>query len=253
MGLDFNETLMSSLADYGMGTYAYLENLSGLAEIFTHSLNATRNIYAANSHIILHLTDGIELIDAGGYPISKGKNNNYSIKTGQLLSNNHKKFVMTFNVTAQDTGPISLGKMHLDYQATGTQLEQFITQQQLNLVVVEAKHRQEAVASIDSDIYKRSWLKNNFGRMQKNLSHWLRAGDKDKADQVIIEYRDEVAKAEKKAAMPIASEEMDARLNEMESSVDDAFTGSRFDQEIKRKRAAKSMQMGSIKEQRAIQ
>ena len=253
MGLDFNETLMSSLADYGMGTYAYLENLSGLAEIFTHSLNATRNIYAANSHVTLHLADGIELIDASGYPISQGKNNSYNIKTGQLLSNSHKKFVMTFNVTAQDTGPISLGKMHLDYQAQGTQLEQFIPQQQLNLIIVEAEHRQEAVASIDSEVYKRSWLKNNFGRMQKNLSHWLRAGDKDKADQVIIEYRDEVAKAEKKAAMPIASEEMDARLYEVESSVDDAFTGSQFDQVIKRKRAAKSMQMGGIKEQRAIQ
>ncbi|NOR79285.1 MAG: VWA domain-containing protein, partial [Methyloprofundus sp.] len=107
MGLDFNETLMSSLADYGMGSYAYLENLSGLSNIFTQSLNATRNIYAASSHLTLNLANGIELIDAGGYPISKGQNNSYTIKTGQLLSNNAKKFVMTFHVIAQDTGHIS--------------------------------------------------------------------------------------------------------------------------------------------------
>ncbi|NOR79965.1 MAG: VWA domain-containing protein, partial [Methyloprofundus sp.] len=80
MGLDFNETLMSSLADYGMGSYAYLENLSGLSNIFTQSLNATRNIYAASSHLTLNLANGIELIDAGGYPISKGQNNSYTIK-----------------------------------------------------------------------------------------------------------------------------------------------------------------------------
>ncbi len=251
MGLDFNETLMSSLADYGMGTYAYLENLSGLSDIFTHSLNATRNIYAANSHLSLNLTDGVQLVDAGGYPISKGKHNSYDIKTGQLLNNNNKKFVMTFHVTAKDTGHMSLGKMLLTYQAQGKHEQSFA--QQFNLAVVEADQRQEAVSSIDSAVYKRSWLTNNLGRMQKKLSHYVRAGDKDKADQVINEYRDEVTKAEKQAAMPIASAEMDARLNEMESRVDDAFSGSRFDQEVKRKRTAKSMQMGSIKEQRAVQ
>ena len=252
MGLDFNETLMSSLADYGMGSYAYLENLSGLSHIFTQNLNATRHIYAASSHLTLNLTQGIELIDAGGYPISKGSNNSYTIRTGQLLSNNAKKFVMTFHVTAQDTGHTSLGNMHLAYQAQGTH-QQAIAAEQLNLVVVEAGHRQDVVASIDADVYKRSWLKNNLGRMQKKLSYWVREGNKYKADQVISEYRDEVAKAEKQAAMPIASEEMDVRLKEMESSVDDAFNGSRQDQEVKLRRAAKSLQMGSIKEQRALQ
>ena len=252
MGLDFNETLMSSLSDYGMGSYAYLENLSGLGDIFTQSLSATRNIYAASSHLTLNLTKGIELIDAGGYPISKGQNNSYTIKTGQLLSNNAKKFVITFHVTTQGTGHISLGNMNLIYQAQGTH-QQMIASEQLMLAVVEAEHRQESVASIDADVYKRSWLKNNLGRMQKKLSYWVREGNKDKADQVINEYRDEVTKAEKQAAMPIASEEMDARLKEMESSVNDAFIGSRLDQEVKRKRAAKSLQLGSIKKQRAVQ
>lgn len=252
MGLDFNESLMSSLADYGMGTYAYLENLSGLGEIFAHDLNATRNIYVANSHFDLNLTQGIELIDAGGYPFSKGKNNSYSIKTGQLLGNNAKKFVMTFHVTAQEAGDISLGKMHLGYQAQGAH-QQAIASEQLKLAVVEAEHRQEAVASIDADVYKRSWLKNNLGRMQKKLSQYVRSGNKDKADQVITAYRDELAKAEKQAAMPIVSEEMDIRLNEMESNVADAFTGSRQDREVKRKRAAKTLQLGSIKEQRTLQ
>jgi len=252
MGLDFNETLMSSLADYGMGTYAYLENLSGLGELFADNLNTTRNIYTANSHLILNLANGVELIDAGGYPISKEKNNSYLIKTGQLLDNNSKKFVMTFHVTAAETGSISLGKIQLAYQRQGTH-QQAVAPEKLQLAVVEAAQRPAAVASIDEAVYKRSWLKNNLGRMQKKLSRYISSGDKDKADQVIHEYRDEVAKAEKQAAMPIASEEMDTQLKEMEISVNDAFTGSRVDQEVKRKRAAKSLQMGSIKQQRTLQ
>jgi Ca-activated chloride channel family protein len=39
MGLDFNETLMTSLADYGMGHYSYLEQLSGLGSILGKDLN----------------------------------------------------------------------------------------------------------------------------------------------------------------------------------------------------------------------
>lgn len=248
MGLDFNETLMSSLADFGMGSYAYLEDLSGLGEIFAQNLNATRNIYAASSHLVLNLAHGVELIDAGGYPISKGKHNSYDIKTGQLLSNNDKKFVMTFQVKAQETGTISLGKMHLAY---GTQ-QQTISPQQLNLAVVKVAHRQEAVASIDAEVYKRSWLKNNLGRMQKKLSHFVRTGDKDKADQTVREYRDELGKAEKQAAISFMSEEVDLELNEMESNIADSFSGNRRDQEVKRKRAAKSLQLGSIQEQRSL-
>ncbi|MGR9044672.1 MAG: vWA domain-containing protein [Gammaproteobacteria bacterium] len=252
MGLDFNETLMSSLADYGMGSYAYLENLAGLGELFADNLNATRNIFAAVSHLTLTLNDGIELVDAGGYPISKDGVGSYSVKTGQLLGQSDKKFVMTFNIKAQDAGDLNLGSLRLNYQIQGENLQQAIPQRQLTLAVVEPERRQEAVASIDRDVYQQSWLKNNLGRMQKKLSRWVREGNKDKAEKVIDEYRSEIAQAEEQAAMPLASAELEDQLNEMKSDVDEAFSGNRADQEVKRKRAAKSLQLGGIKEQRDV-
>ncbi len=250
MGLDFNETLMSALADYGMGTYAYLENLSGLGNIFASNLNATRAIFAANSTLQLHLADTIELVDAGGYPITDNGAHHYTVITGQLLSHSDKKFMMTFKVNASETGNIALGKMHLNYQVQGEHYQQALTQEPLMLVVVAPEKRQDAVASIDQDVYKQSILKNNLGRMQKKLSHWLREGNKGKADEVINQYRDDISKAEKHAAMPMASAEMNEALNEMQSSVADVFSGNHMDQDLKRKRAAKSIQMQSIKQQR---
>ncbi|MGR9116190.1 MAG: vWA domain-containing protein [Gammaproteobacteria bacterium] len=252
MGLDFNETLMSALADYGMGSYHFLEDLAGLGDIFAHSLNATRNIFAANSELHLRLNDGVELIDAAGYPIGKD-GNTVHIKTGQLLGNNIKKFVMTFRVKANDAGDFPLGDMQLAYPVQGGNQQQLISAQQLMLTVVEAERRQEAVDSIDKDVYKQSWLKNNFGLMQKKLSRWVREGNKDKADQAINEYRKEIAKAEQQAAMPLVSEELDEKLAEMENGVAEAFNGSFSDQSVKRKRAAKSIQMDAIKQQRSIQ
>lgn len=252
MGLDFNETLMSSLSDYGMGSYAYLEDLSGLGSIFSDHLNATRNIYAASSNIQLQLTEGVELVDAGGYPLTHTGANSYEIKTGQLLGGKDKKFVMSFKVKTKEIGNIDLGNMHIEYQAQGLTKQQTLNSEPLMLAVVAPENRKEAIASINKDVYKQSVLKNNLGRMQKKLSYWVREGNKKKADLMISEYRDEISKAEQQAAMPLASVEMDDKLQEMESSVADAFSGERFHQEEKRKRAAKSLQMRSINEQRAI-
>lgn len=251
LGLDFNETLMSSLADFGMGNYDYLENLAGLGQIFARSLNATRHIFASNSNLILNLNQGVQLIDAAGYPFNNDKGKIH-VKTGQLLNNDQKNFVLTLNVKPNNTGILPLGEMNLNYQVKGKSLQQPVSAQQLTLSVVEPARKHEAVASIDQGIYKKSWLKNNLGRMQKKLSYWLREGNKDKADQVINEYRKDLDKAEEQAAVPLQSDELDQKLSEMESSVAEVFDGSRQEQEVKRKRAAKSLFSGSLKQQRII-
>ncbi len=251
LGLDFNETLMSSLADFGMGNYDYLENLAGLGQIFSRSLNATRHIFASNSNLILNLNQGVQLIDAAGYPFTNNKGNIH-IKTGQLLNNDQKNFVLTLNVKSKNTGVLPLGEMNLHYQVKGESLQQPVSTEQLTLSVVEQDRKQEALASIDQAIYKKSWLKNNLGRMQKKLSYWLREGNKAKADQVLNEYRKDLDKAEEQAAVPLQTDELDRKLSEMESSVAEVFDGSRQEQEIKRKRTAKSLFSGSIKQQRII-
>ena len=45
---------------------------------------------------------------------------------------------------------------------------------------------------------------------------------------------------------------MDDVLKEMQGNIEEAFSGSRSDQDIKRKRAAKSIQAGAIKAQRTV-
>ena len=250
MGLNFNETLMATLADHGMGHYAYLEDLSGLGQILASDLNDTRNIVANSSTLKISLGDGVQLNDAGGYPLSRS-GSTVSIATGQLLSNSDKKFVMTFNVPTTHVGQVQLGQMRLIYKAQGNEYQSGMNDESLMLAVVEPERREEAISSIDRDVYKQSWLKNNLGRMQKKLSQWVREGNKDEAQKVIADYRHAVEEAEAAGNVPMASVEMDDKLDAMKSEVNEAFAGSRQDQEVKRKRSAKSIQFGAIKEQRS--
>jgi len=250
MGLGFNENLMAKLADYGMGHYSYLEDLSGLSAILARDLNDTRNIYANSSTLEINLGDGVKLIDAGGYPLTYVGPATVRVATGQMLSNTQKHFVMTFNVPTGNIGSVSLGDMRLNYQVQGEQLQTNINSEALVIAVVEPKYKVQAQRSIDKNVYEKSWVENNLGRMKKKVSKWMREGKKDQAKQVINEYRKEMEAAAVVSNLPLASPEMKGKLEAMEEEVDDAFAGSMLDQQVKRNRAAKSMQYDSIKKQR---
>jgi len=250
MGLGFNETLMAKLADYGMGHYSYLEDLSGLGAILARDLQDTRNIYANSSSLEIVLSDGVKLIDAGGYPISYINSSTVRISTGQMLSNTNKHFVMTFNVPTGSMGTVSLGDMHLNYRVQDQQLQSQVKPEALKLSIVAPDKHKQARESIDKEVYQKSWVDNNLGRMKKKLSVWLREGKKDQAQKAIKEYRQEMDEAAVTSQLPLASPVVEQKLEEMEQQVEDAFAGSQLDQQLKRNRAAKSMQYDSIKTQR---
>lgn len=249
MGLDFNETLMTNLSDYGMGHYSYLENLSGLGAILAKDLSDTRRIFANGSNLELYLGQGVQIIDAGGYPITQLSSNTRRITTGQILDNTDKHFVITLTIPTHQVGTVSLGNMQLNYQSQNANYQTPLATN-LNITIVEAARREEAVRSVDSDVYKQSWLTNNLGRMKKALSSSLRSGDKVKAKKDIYEYRQAIKKAEKESKVKILSPSVAAELNDMEEEVDAVFVGNISEQEEKRKRSSKSIQQESIKQQR---
>jgi Ca-activated chloride channel family protein len=250
MGLGFNEALMAKLADHGMGHYSYLEDLSGLGNILNRDLNETRQIYAHSSTLEISLADGVRLVDAGGYPVNPLNVSAISIPTGQLLAGTAKHFVMTFTIPNANVGNLALGDMKLNYSVEGAAQQTALEAAKLKLAVVAPELRQEALKSIDKDVYQQSWLENNLGLVKKKIGDMVRSGNKPAAKQAISEYRKEMKAAEAAASVPLADGKMDEKLKKLESEVDDAFTGSAPEQDVKRNRAAKSMQYEGIKDQR---
>lgn len=250
MGLDFNETLMTSLADYGMGHYSYLEDLSGLTEILAKDLTDTRSIYASASTMDIQLGNGVMLIDAGGYPMTQMTANTVRITTGQILDKTDKRFVMTFRVPTQKIGAVSLGQIQLNYQTQKTQLQTRVADHQLKVSVVDASHQHEAVKSVNVEVYKKTWTENNLGRMKKALSDSVREGNKAKAQQTINEYRQAVEKAQKSSNVQLMTPDVDKELNTITIQVEESFKGEAVEQDVKRKRSAKSIQKDAILQQR---
>jgi Ca-activated chloride channel family protein len=245
MGLGFNETLMSSLADHGMGAYGYMEHLGSLHEILAQNLEDTRNVFAQSSEIELQVEPGVQVLDAGGYPFQQvaGASNTFRVPTGQLLAGATKALVISLEVPTEDTGPKSFGALTFRFNKGAESASLKLASEQLAFSVVPQTERQAAVASINDSVVKKTWLSNNIGRMQQKLSKWIREGDEASARRVISEYGKEANTASSYSSA-VNAEVMSGVLSktkEMEALVDEAFKGAPAAQEIKRNRTAKGM------------
>lgn len=252
MGLGFNEALMAALADHGMGHYAYLEHLDTLGGILSKDLEETRSLYAEGSALHLELSDGVKLVDAAGYPIEPlhGAANQLRIKTGQLLWGAHKPLMLTLQAPTAASGDFALGNIALHLRSEGIEKRAAVPHEQLAYAVVAPAKKQEAVASIRGDVYRKSWLQNNLGRMRKEVSKWVKAGSRPQAQAVIDDYRRKLDDAEAKSGLSIKDSAVEQDIVRMEAELNEAFQGSDAEQAERQNRLSKSMQYKAREEQR---
>ena len=248
MGLGFNETLMALVADQGMGSFSYLEHLESLGTILAKELADARDIYAQGSELRIELPSGVELVEAASYPfVLEGKT--AVIRTGQLFHNSSKRFMATLRVGNQTLAEYAIGDIQLNYRVKGrTYRQQVESAGRLTIACVPAEQKEEAVASINKDLYQEAWIKNNLGSVMRQVGDYVRRGDQEKAEEVMESYRSRLEEAD--AAVPGVKKTGERELRALQSSVEDAFQGR--DQKVKQNRAAKSFLDNSQQLQREV-
>jgi len=252
MGLGFNEALMAALADYGMGHYAYLEHLERLGEILEQDMSDTRQVFASASSLEIICGDGVTITDVGGYPVDlTAQPGTARVATGQLLGGAKKHFVVTMTVPTDHIGEVALGNVTLHYTTSQGTRSIALAPAHLRIAVLEPARRDEAMASVRRDLVQQLWEGNNLGRLQKDYSHWLRAGNKQKAQQAITDYRQALQKAATDTGVRVENQAVTDKLSTMEQELNEAFSGPAAQQEEKRNRAAKTRYSESLKSQRS--
>lgn len=247
MGLGFNEVLMASLADHGMGRFSFLESLESLGSILAAELSQSRQVFANGSEVQLELPPGVELTDAAGFPfLMQGRT--AVVRTGQLLSGRQKEFIFTLQVDNRRPANYRLAHVGLTYLRNGERYLQEIQSENLHVACVAPERKPEAVASVDQEVYRDAWIRNNLGSLMKSVSNLVRAGNEEAARAILGDYRSRAEEAEQAAAVPGLADEVKSQLSELEAKVDDAFHGA--DQKVKQNRAAKELYGASQKLQR---
>jgi Ca-activated chloride channel family protein len=253
IGLGFNERTMSLMADRGMGNYAYLESLEKLGTILAKDIDSTRAIYAQASRIDLVLPNGASIVDSGGYPYSaiSAVSNGYRIETGQLLGGSRKSFFVTVNLPTSTIGERSFAAANLLFDIDGNTNQVSADGPLMLASIVPQERAVETAASINQEVYRRSWVQNSLGMMKAKVSKLVAEGRRDEADKTIADYHGQVKEAERQSNLPLLNEGLAREIDAVKADASEAFSGGAAEQQLKQNRFGKKYHMQARSEQRA--
>lgn len=241
VGYDFNEMLMTTVADHGAGSYYFLENPAAFAQVFEKELQSTRNVAASALEIRIPLKEGVKLIHAGGYPI-KNRDGFAVIHPGDLLSGQQRKLFLTFKVPTDRERRFNLGGYHIQFTSNGV-ARQLTAQEDLGLACVRDK--EAVMASIDQDVWGEQVVKEDYSRLKEEVADAIRKGRKDRALQEIKAYETRKRAVNATVGSATVTENLEKDVQRLRQSVEDTFTGAPAAVAEKKKQRSKALQYES--------
>ncbi|MCG8456018.1 MAG: VWA domain-containing protein [Holophagales bacterium] len=233
IGHDFDEVLMSTLADAGRGNYYYLDRPEVLASVFTHELATGHRTLAKEVEITLRPAPGIRLIDAAGYPLEQN-GDLVSFRPGFLTAGQHRRLWLTLELdSARPFEARPIGFLAMTY-STAQGSHAIHPTQDLEVACVEDESK--FYAGIDGDAWGRAVANEQYGALQRQVSDLVRDGRQQEALDAIGRY----TSTQERANRVVKNAEVDGVLEDahrLREEVDEAFRGP--DAEERRKMMAK--------------
>ncbi len=248
VGSDFNEVLMTQLADQGQGRYYFLENPVAFAGLFTEEYRRLGTLAATDLRLEIERLDGVTLVDAAGYPIESA-GGRWVVRPGNIKAGDTRTLYLTFRVPTKEVGSVSLGQLVLSYRQKD-HLFNLPIGSKLSLACVDDP------TAVWASIEKKQWtdkvLKNDYNRLKKELADDIRKGDKARAMERLESYR----RRQTEANAAVQSEEVKANLEqELDSlsfQLQETFSGAPSAVMQKQKAVSKSLHYDGYKGQRSV-
>jgi Ca-activated chloride channel family protein len=238
VGAEFNEYLMTAIADQGTGSYYYLENPAAFAEVFQKEFHDTRASIVNNLKIQIPLKDGISLADAAGYPITH-KNGQAVFHPGSLHSGQTRKLYLTLRVPTNSNRNFELNNIKIVYHHDN-QIYETILEDSFTIACV--KDQREVFSSIDKTNWSEKVINEDFNRLKQEVAADLKSGKKQNAMKRIKKYHGEQEAVNAVVGSASVAENLDKDLKELKTYVEDTFQGAPEAVRQKQKSNAKALQ-----------
>jgi Ca-activated chloride channel family protein len=238
VGADFNEFLMTRIADRGAGSYYYLENPDAFAEVFRKEFQAAHAALASGIAVRLELPAGVRLTDAAGYPCTASGNTVVfypgSLRTGQV-----RRLFLTFQVPTDQEKTVDLGRISARYTHDG---EIHDTTLENTFAVACIGDEARVLSSIDRRRWERKVLIDDYNRLKQEVAADIRAGSREEAMRRIGAYESEQRALNSVVRSPEVSRNLEKDLGDIKKRVDETFRGAPAAVMEKQKSSAKSLQ-----------
>lgn len=238
VGLEFNERLMTTIADRGAGNYYFLENPNAFAEIFRREFLKTRVVAASGVEVRVPLKPGMSLTHAGGYPIET-RNGTAIFRPGNLYGGQARKLFLTLTVPVDQVGEFELEKLELTYTHQGQRLQ---AKTPTTLKYACVKDRQAALASIDRDEWEKKVVQEDFNALREEVAEDIKKGDEQAAMDKIQRYRRDQTEVNAVVGSEAVRENLEGDVNKLEDMVKDSFSGAPGEVDLKQKKNSKTLQ-----------
>jgi Ca-activated chloride channel family protein len=238
VGAEFNEYLMTAIADQGTGSYYYLENPAAFAEVFKKEFVDARASIVNNLKIQIPLNHGMYLVDAAGYPISSidGQSVFYP---GSMHAGQTRKLYLTLRVPTNRNRQFELKNIKVVYQYDNrvytSTLEDAFT-------IACIKDPRKVYSSIDKTGWSEKVINDDFNRLKQEVAADLKSGKKQKAMKRIETYYGEQQAVNAVVGSARVAENLDKDLKELETYVEETFQGAPEAVRQKQKSNAKALQ-----------
>ena len=116
LGVNYDEDLLTGLAEYGAGNYYFVESPSQLAAIFDNEFGQLASTVAKKPVFSLALAPGVSIEDVYGYAYETTEDGRVRIKLGDFYSGQERNIMVRLKAPAGKLGENSLVSATLDFQ-----------------------------------------------------------------------------------------------------------------------------------------
>lgn len=220
VGGDFNQTLMTALADAGTGNYYYLRHAADLGAVFAREFDAARATVAAALEVRIEPGRGVRVVDAAGYPL-EAAGDAVVFRPGSLFAGQARRVWVTLAVPNAAAGDYDLGRFSLSYGAAGERATLAFSDMP-RIACVNGED--EFYSKVDVGAWSRSVVVDAYNEMQQEVARAVQAGRRDEALEKLREFKQETAAMNARLrSAPVAAQLQS--VDRLEADVDAAFKG----------------------------
>lgn len=220
VGSDFNEQLMTSLADAGTGNYYYVQDTNMLSDVFAREFHAARETVASGLAVTVSPASGVKVVDAAGYPLESA-GNQVVFRPGSLFAGQERRVWLTLAVPHDALGETNLGEFSLAY-TSGSERQSLSLEGLPQIACVQGD--EEFYSRLSPEAWSRSTVVEGYSKMQEDVARQVQSGDREAAVARLRSFRAEAEKMNQRLQQPAVAAQL-REVDKLEDQVTAAFTG----------------------------
>jgi Ca-activated chloride channel family protein len=220
VGSDFNEYLMTALADAGTGNYYCLQHSADLGSVFAREFDAARTTVATGLAVRIEPGRGVRVVDAAGYPLEPA-GDAMIFRPGSLFAGQMRRVWVTLAAPNDTPGEYDLGRFSVSY-GEGRDRTTLSFPEVPRIACVQGE--EQFYSHVDVGAWTRSVVVDAYNKMQEEVARNVAAGRRDEALQKLHEFKDETSAMNARLqSAPVAAQIHS--LDKLEADVAAAFEG----------------------------